>query len=145
LQAGGEVLASSVESRQPAREHLEYWAQGLTPIYVEGSFQRALHPVTVRARVAEIPATDAPAPRAVNERERVAGPEPVLDPFEIGARNLDVLAQELGALNRPRLINIIAAFDLNTSGNDVSSMTDQQLIAFIVGAVGARLPHRVRR
>ena len=47
------------------------------------------------------------APRAY------AGPEPVLDPFEIGARNLDVLRQELTALNRPRLLNIIDAYDLN--------------------------------
>ena len=39
------------------------------------------------------------------------GPEPVLDPFEVGGRNLDVLRQELSALNRPRLLNIISAYE----------------------------------
>ena len=27
---GGKVVVSAVESRQPERNHLEYWAQGLT-------------------------------------------------------------------------------------------------------------------
>jgi hypothetical protein len=68
----------------------------------------------------------------------------VLDPFEIGARNLDILAQELTALGRARLLNIIAAFDLNPSARDVTPMTDAQLVAFIVAAVETRLG-RTRR
>ena len=32
----GDVLVSSVESRQPEREHLAYWATGLTPVYSGG-------------------------------------------------------------------------------------------------------------
>ncbi len=143
--ADADVIASSVESRQPAREHLDYWAQGLTMVYAEGSLERALHPLTVRARIAEAPATDPPAPRIVAGAPRAIGPEPVLDPFEVGGRNLDILAQELGALNRPRLINIIAAYDLNSGGQDVSRMTDPQLLAFIVAAVEARLPQGIRR
>jgi hypothetical protein len=73
------------------------------------------------------------------------GPEPVLDPFEIGARNLDVLRQELTALNRPRLLNIINAYDLNPAREDVSWMTDHQLVHFIVVAVDIQLPQRTRR
>jgi hypothetical protein len=68
----------------------------------------------------------------------------VLDPFEIGGRSLDVLRQELTALNRPRLLNIIAAFDLNPGGEDVSWMTDAQLMTFIVTAVEAQLMQRSR-
>jgi hypothetical protein len=72
------------------------------------------------------------------------GPEPVLDPFEIGSRNLDLLHQELGALNRPRLLNIITAFALNPGEEDVSWMSDRQLMQFIVTAVEAQLALRTR-
>ena len=139
--AGGGVVVSAVESRQPEREHLQYWADGLSDVYVEGSLDRALHPVTVRTRVAESPASDAPARRIVT-RPVARGPEPVLDPFEIGERSLDILAQELRALDRPRLLNIIAAFDLNATGEDLTGMTDAQLVTFITVAVEAQLALR---
>jgi hypothetical protein len=66
----------------------------------------------------------------------------VLDPFEIGSHSLDILAQELRALGRARLLNIIAAYDLNSGGPDLQQFTDAQLVARIVGAVEARLLHR---
>jgi hypothetical protein len=139
-----EVIVSSVESRQPAREHLVYWAQGLSVVYAEGSLDRARHPITVRARVADVAASNAPAPRVVVESPRGAapGPEAVLDPFEIGMRSLDILAQELRALNRPRLLNVIAAYELNPGGEDVAWMSDEQLARFIVVAVDAQLLKR---
>jgi len=68
----------------------------------------------------------------------------VLDPFEIGARNLDVLRQELTALNRARLLNIIAAYDLNPAREDIDWMTTAQLVHFIVVAVDTQLPQRLR-
>lgn len=141
----GDVLVSSVESRQPEREHLVYWATGLTPVYLEGALHRARNPLTIRARAAQTPVSSAPAPRMETvRRSMLPGPEPVLDPFEIGARSLDVLRQELGALNRPRLINIIAAFGLNPGGEDLSWMSDAQLAHFIVVAVDARMLQRSR-
>ena len=140
-----QVVVSSTESRQPAREHLEYWAQGLSVVYAEGALERALHPVAVHVRTVEKPISDAPAPPIITPPRHAAGPEPVLDPFEIGARSLDVLAQELSALNRARLLNIIAAFDLNAVDKDISWMSDQQLATFIVVGVEAQLPRRVGR
>jgi len=141
-----DVIVSGVESRQPAREHLAYWSTGLTPVFLEGALHRARNPITVRVRTEPVPFSDAPAPRPVRQPvERAAGPEPVLDPFEIGARNLDVLRQELTALNRPRLLNIIDAYDLNPAHEDVSWMTDAQLVHFIVVAVDIQLPQRSRR
>lgn len=141
----GGVIVGSVESRQPERDHLAYWASGLTHIFLEGAFDRARRPVTVRVRAVEVPYSTAPEPRAVTvSRVMPPGPEPVLDPFEIGGRNPDLLRQELHALNRPRLLNIIAAFDLNHSGEDLSWMTDHQLTHFIVVAVEARLAQRAR-
>jgi hypothetical protein len=146
LDRPGETLVGPVESRQPEAEHLTYWATGLTPIYLEGALHRARRPIIVRTRVVDEPVSDAPAPRAiVVPVHRDVRREAVLDPFEI-ARNsgLDVLAQELRALNRPRLVNIIAEYELNPAGEDVTWMTDAQLARFIVVAVEAQLMNRVR-
>jgi hypothetical protein len=140
----GEVLVSGVESRQPAREHLAYWATGLTPVYLEGALQRARMPVTVRVRTMETPISHAPAERAVTVDLTGPRPQAVLDPFAIGARNLDLLRQELGALDRPRLLNIIAAYGLNPGKIDVARMSEVNLTHFIVAAVEARLLHRAR-
>ncbi len=139
-----DVLIGPVESRQPEREHLVYWATGLTPVFVEGALARAKRPLVVRTRIVEHPASDEPAPRVVAAPARDLRPAAVLDPFEVGARSLDVLAQELRALNRPRLTNIIAAYDLNPGGEDVSWMTDAQLARFIVVATETQLTQRVR-
>jgi hypothetical protein len=145
LEAGNpNVVVSAIESRQPAREHLEYWANGLSVVYAEGSLDRAVHPIAVRTRLAEMPASDAPAARVITEpvRSTVPGPEPVLDPFDIGGRSLDILTQELSALNRPRLLNIIEAYGLNPGGEDVAWMSDAQLVRFIVVAVDVQLLQR---
>jgi hypothetical protein len=141
---GGTVAVSPVESRQPEKEYLEYWAHGLTPVYVEGSLERALHPVVVRTRVVAPPLSDRPAAPVVTAAAPYVGPEPVLDPFEVGQRNLDILWQELHALDRPRLLNIIAAFDLNPAGTNVAALPHEQLITFIVVAVEKQLAQRAR-
>ena len=97
-----------------------------------------MHPLTVQVRV-EAPVSSAPARRIHPTRVGPARPEAVLNPFEIGERSLDILRQELGALNRARLINIIAAYDLNPAGDDPSWMTDAQLVTFIVTATEVQL------
>jgi len=145
IDGGSDVVVGPVESRQPERHDLVYWSTGLTPIFLEGALQRARSPITVRVRAVEVPISTAPAQKAVTTmRVMPPGPEPVLDPFEIGTRNLDVLKQELGALNRPRLLNIIAAYDLNPGGENLTWMSDRQLVQFIVTAVDAQLIQRAR-
>jgi hypothetical protein len=139
---GGKVVVSGVESRQPERNFLEYWAQGLTVVYAEGSLDRALHPITVRSRAVEVPSSDAPARRLV--KVAYTGPRPILDPFEVGERSLDILAQELRALGRARLLHIIAAYNLSSPGVDASLMTDEELVAFIVTRVETRLQKATR-
>jgi hypothetical protein len=139
------VMVTSVESRQPERSHLAYWATGLTPVFLEGALERAKRPVTVRVVPVEVPLTNGPKPRdPVVSRVMPQGPEAVLDPFEIGGRSLDVLHQELGALNRPRLLNIITAFALNPGKEDIAWMSDRQLTQFIVTAVEAQMALRSR-
>jgi hypothetical protein len=135
LTSGLETLVSPVESRQPSREHLVYWASGLSAVYAEGSLGRARRPVVVKTRVVEVPASDAPAPRFVTTTERAMAPDTIFDPFEVGARNLDILRQELGALGRGRLVNIIAAYAIDTRGLNVQRASEPQLIATIVEAV----------
>jgi hypothetical protein len=136
-----EPLVTPVESRQPEHGHLVYWATGLTLVYAEGALSRARGPVTVRTRVVESPLSEAPAKKSVTTivREPLTGQMPILDPFDIGARNLDILAQELGALGRARLLHIVAAYDLNPAHEDLSWMTDAQLIRFITTTVDVRL------
>ena len=140
----GKTLVGPVESKQPQREHLVYWASGLTPVFIEGALHRARNPLVVHTRVIEEPTSSAPAPRMIKAPPLDVRPEAVLDPFEIGARNLDILAQELRALNRPRLVNIIAAYNLNPGNEDVSWMSDAQLARFIVVAVETQLMQRAR-
>ena len=133
------VIVGPVESRQPEAHDLAYWATGLTPVFLEGALKRALSPLTIQQRVPEVPVSSVPAPRLHTIPAGPPRPEAVLDPFEIGGRNLDLLRQQLGALNRPRLVNIIAAYDLNPAGDDVSWMTDAQLVTFIVTATEVQL------
>lgn len=134
---GRKVIVSAVESRQPERAHLEYWAQGLTPVYVEGSLERALHPISVRVRAAELPESGGPAARVVTVTS--GGLRPILDPFEVGARSLDILGQELRALGRERVLQIIAAYNLTSSDSNLSQMSDEQLVRLAVASVGTRL------
>jgi hypothetical protein len=144
LDGVSEALVSPAESRQPEHAHLAYWASGLSVIYAEGALKRARRPPAIARVTVEIPLSDAPAPRVVTAPPRVAGPEPVLDPFEIGGRSLDILRQELRAIGRARLLNIIAAYDLNPGSEDIQQFTEPQLIAFIATAVEHRLLHRAR-
>lgn len=134
---GSDVLVTPVESRQPEHQHLVYWATGLSQVYMEGALRRARNPVTVRVPVIDEPVSDHPAARRVVVERVIPKPEPVLDPFEIGGRNIEILRQELSALNRPRLLNIISAFDL-ARDVDVTKMADAELIGYIVARVESR-------
>src|SRR5690554_3953104 len=57
-----DVIVGSVESRQPEREHLAYWASGLSTVFLEGAFARARRPVSVRVRAVELPYSAEPEP-----------------------------------------------------------------------------------
>jgi hypothetical protein len=43
--AGGEVVRTGRETTQPNRTDTEYWATGLTAVFLEGALHRALHPL----------------------------------------------------------------------------------------------------
>jgi hypothetical protein len=139
-----DALVSPAESRQPEREHLAYWASGLSVVYAEGALRRARRPTTVRTRTLEMPVSHAPAPSLVKLPPAPVPAEPVLDPFAVGSRSLDILAQELGALGRARLLAIISAYDMNQQGQDLQQLTNGQLIRLIVVSVETTLLQRAR-
>ena len=62
----GEPIRSTRETTQPNRADLAYWASGLTPVYLEGALERALHPVVLPSPPAlEPPLFPSPAARNV--------------------------------------------------------------------------------
>lgn len=144
LDSDGPATIGPAETRQPEYHDLVYWATGITPVFLEGALNRAMHPLTVQVRVDDEPVSSAPAPRRHSVPVGTARPEAVLNPFDVGERSLDILRQELGALNRARLLNIIAAYDLDPAGEDLSWMTDAQLVTFIVTATEVQLQRGVR-
>ena len=78
---GGPALRSPRETTQPNRTDVEYWASGLTTVYLEGALTRALSPPPRQA--ASLPnrsVFDEPASPAMR---RAGGRDAVLDPFSL--------------------------------------------------------------
>jgi|SRR5689334_16508912 hypothetical protein len=135
---GGAPIRSPRETTQPNRADTEYWATGLTPVYLEGALQRALAgPTPVRAARDERPAFEEPLPGA---RIAVRGSrESVLDPFSVYEKGELLLRKQLGALSSWHLVNIVVAYDL--SEDPVESLTQRSagyLIDTIVRGVRER-------
>ena len=113
---GGVVVRSARETTQPNRVDTEYWATGLTPIYLEGALRRALAPVEIVERVIDVrPMYDEPA---TNRRivsvsgARAVRARPVLNPFQVFEQGEDILRGQLAALDGPRLRDIIRGYSL---------------------------------
>jgi hypothetical protein len=115
---GGPPLRSPRETTQPNRTDAEYWAAGLTPVYLEGALQRARNPaVHKRSRRAE-PAFSAPADVFSDDGSSPPA-EAVLDPVSIYQRSETLLRQQLSALSSWHLVNIIRAYGLSEEALDV--------------------------
>lgn len=124
----GEVaVRTERETTQPNRTDLAYWAAGLTAVYLEGAFGRAVEasPTVKDTTLASPPAFDAPRPRAVDA---------VLDPFDAYKAGEDALRARLGALASWHLRNIVLAFGMMKDSPELDAMTKRQLIDKIVNA-----------
>jgi hypothetical protein len=120
---GGELLRSPQETTQPNRIDAEYWATGLTPVYLQGALRRAQAP-QVRRRIET--AAEAVVPP-------MSGP--VLNPVSIYQKGERMLRQQLGALSSWHLVNIIQAYGLSDEPNAVlNRLPSSALIVRIVGA-----------
>ena len=132
---GSEVIRSARETTQPNRTDTEYWATGLTPVYLEGALERAIHPLVLTPPAAEeAPAFDGPVPVGSSQ----SGPrtESVLNPFSVYRKGEALLRQQLGALAGWHLVNIIEAYELSDLPEArLNRMSAEALIELIVAAV----------
>jgi hypothetical protein len=133
-----EPVRSSRETTQPNRQDTIYWATGLTPVFLEGSLDRALNPLTKAptARDPE-PVFSEPAP-AIAPAE---GPshESVLNPFSVYRKGEALLRRQLAALSGWHLVNIILAYDLSEQREaDLAVTPPSVLVELIVSAVRQR-------
>ena len=129
------AIRSPRETKQPNRDALVYWAEGLTAAYLEGALRRALDTLadrTVLLRDTEPSIFGEPADpgRAV---PRSRGAHPVLDPFATYAQGEGILRQQLSALSRDHLQALIDAYALPVGPR--GSTTDRELADEIVDAV----------
>lgn len=138
---GSVVLRSQRETTQPNQTALEYWASGLTPIYLKGALERTLAPPLRVVEPPVVPAVyDEPAPTQAPTTVGAREAEPVLDPFSVYSKGEDLLRRQLGALSRRHLIAIVVAYELaDESRVDLESLTAAELIEVIADGVRWRL------
>jgi hypothetical protein len=148
---GGDPLRSSRETTQPNRAGAEYWATGLTAVYLEGALQRTLRPLVITPpETPPPPIFDGPAPPvvAVGLDEPVAS---VLDPFSVYEKGETILRRQLAALSAWHIVNIIAAYGLaDEDAATLSRTPTSDLIEKVIAGVrresaGAGRPMRVAR
>jgi hypothetical protein len=132
----GEPVRTPRETTQPNRVDTEYWATGVSAVYLEGALRRALAPVTITPPVAPPPPIfSGPAPTAAGPVE--PGQASVLNPFSVYEKGEPLLRKQLGALSAWHLVNIILAYELSDYGVAVlNNLPSPALIDIIV--VGVR-------
>lgn len=134
----GEIVRSGRETTQPNRTDTEYWATGLTPVFLEGALERALNPVARVERPAVLPPIhDGPAPDFSPSLARpTAG---ILNPFSVYRKGERRLRSQLLALSGWHLVNIIRAHNLSTEDPaTLTHMPPAALVETIVTAVRTR-------
>jgi hypothetical protein len=117
-----DVLRSPRETTQPNLAALEYWATGLTPVYLSGALERTLTP---------LPAEPAPV-------TDVTPPKPVLNPFSVYAKGEGLLRRQLSALGPRHLRAIVVGYELADPSLDLEALTWPELIELITAAVRER-------
>jgi hypothetical protein len=137
---GGDPFRSSRETTQPNRQDTEYWATGLTPVYLEGALHRALNrPVRLLAREIAPPRFAGPADNFILHDGVATGS--VLDPFSVYRKGEALLRRQLSALAGWHLVNIIRRYNLASEGVALNERESSQLVELIVSAV--RNPQQV--
>jgi hypothetical protein len=133
---GGTPIRSRRETTQPNRIDTEYWATGLTDVYLEGALRRALSPA--RPPVEPLippPVFDGPAVDG-----SVAPPrESILNPFSVYRKGEELLRNQLAALSPWHLANIIEAHQLSAAdAATLATLDAPTLIEIIVNGVRER-------
>ena len=135
---GSETVRSPRETTQPNRTDTEYWATGLTPVYLEGALERALRPVSPRIAAPSVKAAfDGPRP---TDDETAAAREAVLNPFSVYRKGEVLLRRQLMAFEAWHLVNIVTAYELSDLTTDeLNAMPAAELIEIICVAVRSRV------
>jgi len=136
---GGRPVRSPRETTQPNRMDTEYWATGLTTVYLEGALQRALDTPLVVPRLPPQPSIfKGPAPYTT---AAVEGPmSSVLDPFSVYEKGEPLLRKQLSALAAWHLVNIALEYRLtDQSAEELNRLPAPALSELIVRGVRARL------
>jgi len=133
---GGEAVRSSRETTQPNRADLEYWATGLTEVYLEGALQRALQPLNVTPPAPlPPPIFDGPAPSPAQNYADDA-PVSILDPFSVYEKGEAVLRRQLAALSAWHIVNILRDYELaDEEASELSRLPASALIELVVEGV----------
>ena len=141
---GGEPVRSARETTQPNRADTEYWATGLTPVYLEGALRRALY---TPAPVVSTPSQPSvfPGP-ATHPAPAVTNVESVLNPFSVYEKGEALLRKQLGVLAAWHLVNIIAAYGLSDADSaTLNRRPAADLIEIIIAGVRRHLDSGARR
>jgi hypothetical protein len=138
------AVRSPRETTQPNRTDAEYWATGLSYVYLEGALHRALAtPTTVVTTPPEPTVFDGPAPHVAPIE---APPESVLNPFSVYEKGEALLRRQLRAFSAWHLVNIISAYRL--SDEDVTilnRLSALELIEIIVAGVRSQTAEHTSR
>jgi len=136
---GGAPLRSGRETTQPNRADTEYWATGLTDVYLEGALRRALKPLRLPVEPPiRPPVFDGPA-----DEDTAAAPaaESILNPFSVYRKGEALLRNQLGALSAWHLANIVVAHRLSVAdAATLNRLPPSALIEIIVEGVRERQP-----
>ena len=138
---GSETVRSPRETTQPNRTDTEYWATGLTPVYLEGALERALRPASPRTVQPRANAAfGGPRP---TEDETAAAREAVLNPFSVYRKGEALLRRQLMAFSGWHLVNIITAYGLSDlTTEELNAMSAPELIEVISVAVRDRVENQ---
>ena len=110
--AGGPPVHTQRETTQPNRVDTEYWATGLSPVYLEGALKRALTPAPLVPTVPPQPSVfRSPAPSTA-ARSLAVSPSSVLNPFSVYEKGEALLRSQLTALSAWHLVNIAIEYEL---------------------------------
>ena len=143
--SGGEPVRSRRETTQPNRVDTEYWATGVSAVYLEGALARALtKPVTFTTLPRPPALFSGPAPSSGIPVD--SGHSSVLNPFSVYEKGEPLLRKQLSALSSWHLVNIVLAYELNGDGvAALNRLPAPELVEMIVKGVRKERASAVRR
>ena len=137
---GGSPVRSGRETTQPNRTDTEYWATGLTTVFLEGALVRALSRAPLVPVALPQPSVfSGPAP-SLTKRAAEVSPASVLNPFSIIEKGEGLLRSQLGALSAWHLVNIALEYELTEEPVErLNRISADSLVEIIVQGTRAEL------